>query len=701
MFRSLRRRSLRAQKSRYEAQEAPNLIEKLEQKQLLVGQVQAIVRGDNLYIRGEESANQVEVAFHEGHVAVRPKQGTRINGVRGRFIAFENTDTVPGSIFVNMGHGDDTVILSSGLKVQKDVMVNGRQGNDTLGLDNAIVRDDVIFLGGTGDDSVSIEDSRVVHVLKLKMSDGDDLIRVVNSEVRGHLQARGAQGDDSVVLDGADVDGHVQLRMHRGNDVIDIQNSHVEGRFRVSTRLGDDSVLIDNSTFEYTSVVNLGRGDDNLALGEGDGNGDDTPASGNVFKRAFVGLGRGGTDNFQVDVGTEFRGARRDSSFEGDTFTGDTSDAIDAADDVRDAIRNFIDVELTARIATSADDVIATGTGDTRLFTTTSDTITISGVTDAGADLEVDANGDGTFDEATGRADRDGTFEIQVPLVAGQQTVDIRNADQTGESRQFEVHRSLGTVIRMTSDLGDIDIELLNDDAPVTVANFLSYFDEYGDNSIIHRAPEDFVIQGGGFTVDGEETTAIPTGDPIDTEFNADNSNVRGTLSMALLGGQPNSGTSGWFINLTDNSGGGPDLDGNQHTVFGRVIGGPNGAGMDVADAIDALPKFDVGLSDGANTPLQDFEETSGLTGTLSIPDGSVNVTGTGTQFLSELTSGDQINVGSQMFEVESIGGNDSLVVTSASNSEVTNQAASVDNVPDEDNFLVFSDIAVLLEQMN
>jgi cyclophilin family peptidyl-prolyl cis-trans isomerase len=135
--------------------------------------------------------------------------------------------------------------------------------------------------------------------------------------------------------------------------------------------------------------------------------------------------------------------------------------------------------------------------------------------------------------------------------------------------------------------LGNIEIELLEADAPETVANFLNYIESNSYNkSFIHRSSPGFVIQGGGFTFIDDLVYSVETFPAVANEFKV--SNTRGTVAMAKLGGQPDSATSQWFINLADNS---ANLD-NQNggfTVFARVIGD----GMAVADAISQLPIID------------------------------------------------------------------------------------------------------------
>src|SRR3954471_20185429 len=142
-----------------------------------------------------------------------------------------------------------------------------------------------------------------------------------------------------------------------------------------------------------------------------------------------------------------------------------------------------------------------------------------------------------------------------------------------------------GTVVRMASTNGNIDLMLYDAVKPVTVTNFLGYVNRGDYNgTIIHRTTtqEDTgltVIQGGGYfqpgRTDGQQGFShIPTQAAIPNEFstNGVRSNVRGTISMAKTS-DPNSATSEFFINNTDNSAAldSPSNSGG-FTVFGEVI---------------------------------------------------------------------------------------------------------------------------------
>ncbi len=149
------------------------------------------------------------------------------------------------------------------------------------------------------------------------------------------------------------------------------------------------------------------------------------------------------------------------------------------------------------------------------------------------------------------------------------------------------------TTVRLQTTQGNIDIDLYDTAAPVTVANFLSYVNSgaYSD-SLVHRAVPGFIIQGGGYFWNNASSTVDPvaTHGSIINEFNVARSNLRGTIAMAKLSGDPNSATSQWFINLADNS---SILDGQNggFTVFGKVTA----ATLPVADAIVNLQNVNAG----------------------------------------------------------------------------------------------------------
>ena len=148
--------------------------------------------------------------------------------------------------------------------------------------------------------------------------------------------------------------------------------------------------------------------------------------------------------------------------------------------------------------------------------------------------------------------------------------------------------------VKLETNHGDIVIELYVDQMPITTGNFMSLVEKGTyDGVIFHRIIDGFMLQGGDPTGTGYGDPSIPN---IQDEFVEGLSNTRGTISMANSG-QPNSGSSQFFINLVDNT----KLDydkspfTSKHPVFGKVI-----EGMEVVDAIAKVP------TDPSDKPLQD-----------------------------------------------------------------------------------------------
>lgn len=144
--------------------------------------------------------------------------------------------------------------------------------------------------------------------------------------------------------------------------------------------------------------------------------------------------------------------------------------------------------------------------------------------------------------------------------------------------------------VEFATNKGSFTIELFDQDAPETAANFRQYVtDGFFDGTIFHRVIPGFVIQGGGFTADMQQKR---TRAAIRNEADNGVKNARGTLSMARTN-DPHSATSQFFVNLADNA----FLDRTPgkpgYAVFGRVVDG-----MDVIDAIASVTTGRHGMHD-------------------------------------------------------------------------------------------------------
>ena len=165
-------------------------------------------------------------------------------------------------------------------------------------------------------------------------------------------------------------------------------------------------------------------------------------------------------------------------------------------------------------------------------------------------------------------------------------------------SEFFDDPEITGSTVRMDTDLGSFFIETYDDVTPITASNFIDLTSAGNyDDMFLHRSdPVDplAIIQGGGFRwVDGENVAAVDNNGTIVNEFDrwfdpeiggleqGTPLNVRGTIAMAKVAGDPDSATSQWFINMSDNSSI-LDPQNGGFTVFARVLFD----GMTVVDAI-------------------------------------------------------------------------------------------------------------------
>ena len=149
--------------------------------------------------------------------------------------------------------------------------------------------------------------------------------------------------------------------------------------------------------------------------------------------------------------------------------------------------------------------------------------------------------------------------------------------------------------VLLNTSMGEIELELEAEKAPVSVENFLGYVERgFYDGTVFHRVIPGFMIQGGGFD---EGLNQKPTRQPIKNEADNGLHNVRGTVAMARTQ-NVNSATSQFFINHRDNDfldHGSRDFG---YAVFAKVV-----RGMDVVDQIAQVPTGNRTMMQ--NVPLQ------------------------------------------------------------------------------------------------
>lgn len=183
----------------------------------------------------------------------------------------------------------------------------------------------------------------------------------------------------------------------------------------------------------------------------------------------------------------------------------------------------------------------------------------------------------------------------------------VRTAPVTVDLRAyFSVPGVTGPFAQFTTSFGRFNIELLANDAPRHVANFLNYANARSyDNTVIHRTnslgtSSTAIVQGGGYTAVNLPPTAIAHFAPVALEYKLPN--ARGTLAAARLGVPVDSATSEWYFNTQDNSNPLGPTNGGGYSVFARVLG----TGMTVVDMIGQAPVVDLGNL--AGFPLRNFQ---------------------------------------------------------------------------------------------
>lgn len=160
--------------------------------------------------------------------------------------------------------------------------------------------------------------------------------------------------------------------------------------------------------------------------------------------------------------------------------------------------------------------------------------------------------------------------------------VSFYGGDVNGEFASVKTRGEENPRVEFRTSFGEIELELFEDRAPVTVNNFLTYVNEgFYDGLIFHRVIDDFMIQGGGFYpgMVKKDSTHPPI---INEAGEAKLDNKKGTIAMARTS-DPDSATSQFFINLVDNQylDWDESPDGHGYCVFGKVI-----KGMDIVEKI-------------------------------------------------------------------------------------------------------------------
>jgi cyclophilin family peptidyl-prolyl cis-trans isomerase len=686
--------------------------ELLESRALLAGNIEVRVNGDHIQLHGDDANNAVRIRRGTSGIVVEGLESTTINGGNDVVQISADPSALSGRLWIFLNGGDDKAVVATGITAPLGFRVYGGDGNDSLSAIGTTFQRLAGFFGDDGNDTLVLQDCVVNGSLQIFADAGDDLVSLTGTTINGEGLVNTFEGNDRVSLNNVGGGGRVDLRTGNGNDSVTVRNTTRAGLLNIATRRGQDSVMFEDNTFNGPVNVLTGAQNDAVHLRDGSTFNGAFSVNGTDSRRNDFGDVPGG-DQFKTESGNTFNGGSSTLKFEGSEIPAAINTRYDGTNNAGGLIRDAAaadsaastlaaNFELTAT-ASSAQSVNGTG----NVLITRTPNISIAGKTVAGATVTVDADGDGQFDDGTATADASGNYTVTTAVartdlytsiagddgLTGRRSVKVRgavaNVGQTDVS--VEVDYVTGSVVEFTSELGTYHLELFDQQAPGVTTNFLKYTNpQNGEatgrytNSIIHRSVSNFVIQGGGFTIDGGVIDEVPLDPSVVGEFSTQRPNIKGTISMAHAG-DPNVLTSQWFVNTVDN----PsldDFDGRRHTVFGRLVGNS----QTVVDAIAALAKTNLNSQSGSGalgevplrTPFTEFSRS--LTGTVSTNANSTRLIGTNTKFITELKGAlfglrSRIQINGQTFFVASIDSDTELTLSQAPTFSAVNVSAKTD----------------------
>ena len=242
--------------------------QRLEQRNLLAGDVSVALQGSTLVVSGDELSNQIDVSQNDsGEVIFTGRDSTTINGQA----EFSFTESFDRTLF-ELGGGDDEVVID-GFEAGRELRFIGGNGDDRLE-GTAVTARNYSIRGNAGDDSIQFTQSSSRRSADIRLGDGNDVAAIVSFEAGRNFKVSGNDGDDTFSSNVLSVDRKFRLNLGSGNDQALISGeTSVQGSTRIRLGSGDDFLGIQselndaNATFERTTRVDTGRGDDAVAIG--------------------------------------------------------------------------------------------------------------------------------------------------------------------------------------------------------------------------------------------------------------------------------------------------------------------------------------------------------------------------------------------------------------------------------------------------
>jgi hypothetical protein len=239
---------------------------------MLSGNVTVVFDGSDLVITGDNAANDVQVFYDGVDVVVRGLNGTTINGAAGDFVAAAATNTLPDSVNVNLGKGNDLFYMSDGVVVTDDVHVESGKGNDKTVLFDLNVGGNIVIglpfgLGDDpGNDAVLLESVTATTVI-VDTGSGHDVVGLVNVSAAEDVIVFLGAGNDA--LSGTmQAVSNIIVSAGAGNDFI--AGEMQAGGIGIDLEAGNDVLFltdVDQNDAARTASINLGTGNDKATVG--------------------------------------------------------------------------------------------------------------------------------------------------------------------------------------------------------------------------------------------------------------------------------------------------------------------------------------------------------------------------------------------------------------------------------------------------
>lgn len=238
----------------------------LEGRRLLAGNV-TVANTDNLYIRGDNEGNQIEIIGNDdGTIDIIGKNGTTINGQSTplSITGTEITEPTNGAraayefgIRANVGMGNDSVLVE-GVEFQGSSIIYAGAGNDSVGAYQTNFGDRLLLQTFTGDDSVSLDNASVAGDLYILTLDGEDTIGIDNVQLGMNAFVVSGNNVDTIALKETTVEEELLVLPQNANDYVALENVSAVERIGVFGGDGNDEISLDFSNVDTVSTTIVG-----------------------------------------------------------------------------------------------------------------------------------------------------------------------------------------------------------------------------------------------------------------------------------------------------------------------------------------------------------------------------------------------------------------------------------------------------------